>query len=105
MSLFRLGCPFLLGLVVVVGASMAAEPTAPLPPVGELATFRFADSRLMAELVAAEPRVSSPVALAWDAEGRLFVAEMRDYPNAMEGGQIISESGQYIWDGSQWRPR
>ena len=23
----------------------------------------------------------------------------------MEGGQIISESGQYIWDGSQWRPR
>lgn len=33
------------------------------------------------ELVAAEPLVLSPVAMAFDENGRLFVAEMRDYPN------------------------
>lgn len=30
--------------------------------------------------VAAEPLVRDPVRLAWDARGRLWVAEMRDYP-------------------------
>ncbi len=32
------------------------------------------------ELVAAEPMVQSPVAAAFDADGNLYVAEMRDYP-------------------------
>ena len=32
------------------------------------------------ELVAEEPRVQSPVAAAFDADGNLYVAEMRDYP-------------------------
>jgi hypothetical protein len=31
------------------------------------------------ELVAAEPLVVSPVAMAFDENGRLFVVEMRDY--------------------------
>src|SRR2546423_5890687 len=33
------------------------------------------------EVVASEALVSSPVAMAFDENGRLFVAEMRDYPN------------------------
>lgn len=53
-----------------------------------MATFQFADSRLRAELVAAEPDVISPVAIAFDAAGRMFVAEMIDYPIGPEGGQI-----------------
>lgn len=73
-------------LSLAIGA--AAEPGAPLSPVDELATFQFADPGLAAELVAAEPLVSSPVALAWDEAGRLFVAEMRDYPNDRDGGLI-----------------
>lgn len=32
------------------------------------------------ELVAAEPDVIDPVAMAFDAQGRLYVVEMRDYP-------------------------
>ncbi|HAB19625.1 MAG TPA: hypothetical protein DCE44_24730, partial [Verrucomicrobiales bacterium] len=60
----------------------------PLSPAAELASFHLADEQLMAELAAAEPQVSSPVALTWDADGRMFVAEMRDYPNAMGGGAI-----------------
>ena len=37
------------------------------------------------ELVAAEPLVVDPVAFEWDAQGRLWVAEMRDYPSGMDG--------------------
>jgi putative membrane-bound dehydrogenase-like protein len=37
------------------------------------------------ELVVAEPLIESPVAFDWDAQGRLWVVEMRDYPNGMDG--------------------
>jgi putative membrane-bound dehydrogenase-like protein len=37
------------------------------------------------ELVAAEPLIESPVAFEWDARGRLWVVEMRDYPLGMDG--------------------
>jgi len=36
------------------------------------------------ELVAAAPMVASPVAMAFDENGRLFVVEMRDYPDRRE---------------------
>jgi putative membrane-bound dehydrogenase-like protein len=36
------------------------------------------------ELVAAEPEVISPVAMAFDERGRMFVAEMPDYPLSRE---------------------
>jgi putative membrane-bound dehydrogenase-like protein len=35
------------------------------------------------ELVAAEPLVMDPVAFDWGPDGRLWVAEMRDYPNGL----------------------
>jgi putative membrane-bound dehydrogenase-like protein len=37
------------------------------------------------ELVAAEPLVRDPVAFEWDAAGRLWVAEMADYPVGIDG--------------------
>ncbi len=37
------------------------------------------------ELVASEPDVLDPVAFDWDAEGRLWVVEMADYPSGMDG--------------------
>src|SRR5262249_12902974 len=42
------------------------------------------------ELVAAEPLVTDPIALAFDEDGRLFVVEMNDYPERGEQrlGQI-----------------
>jgi putative membrane-bound dehydrogenase-like protein len=50
-------------------------------PVAEgLASFRLA-SGFKIQLVATEPMVSAPVAIAFDEKGRLFVAEMRDYQN------------------------
>lgn len=53
----------------------------PRSPREELASFRVAKG-FRVELVAAEPDVVDPVAMAFDEEGRLYVAEMRGYPNA-----------------------
>ena len=39
------------------------------------------------ELVASEPLVQSPVAAAFDADGDLYVAEMRDYPYKPRSGR------------------
>jgi putative membrane-bound dehydrogenase-like protein len=58
-----------------------SPPAGPLTPQDELATFRV-PAGLRIELVACEPNVVDPVAIAFDEEGRLFVAEMRGYPNA-----------------------
>jgi putative membrane-bound dehydrogenase-like protein len=69
-------------------ALLCPAPARALTPEEERASFHLADPNLQIELVAAEPDIISPVAIAWDAAGRLFVAEMRDYPNASEGGRI-----------------
>ncbi len=62
--------------------------TSPLSPDQERATFQLADTNLAIELVAAEPDVRAPVAIAWDADGRMFVAEMTDYPSGPVNGRI-----------------
>jgi putative membrane-bound dehydrogenase-like protein len=61
----------------------------PLSPRDELATFRFPRG-FRVELVASEPDVIDPVAMAFDEEGRLFVAEMRGYPNGGVGTGTIT---------------
>lgn len=50
-----------------------------------IASFRLESEDLRIELVAAEPRVVDPVALCFDAEGRLFVVESRGYPHPVRG--------------------
>ena len=50
----------------------------PIEPEDALATLNVA-AGFRAELVAAEPLVTDPVAIAFDANGRIFVAEMRGY--------------------------
>ena len=55
-------------------------PKGPLSPREEQATLRVLPG-FRVELVASEPQVIDPVALAFDENGRLFVAEMRGYPN------------------------
>lgn len=51
---------------------------APLTPNDAIRAFEIADG-FEIELVACEPLVTDPVAFAFDARGRLWVAEMRDY--------------------------
>jgi putative membrane-bound dehydrogenase-like protein len=55
------------------------EPLPALAPDEALKTFETVDGFRM-ELVAAEPMVQSPVAASFDADGNLYIAEMRDYP-------------------------
>jgi putative membrane-bound dehydrogenase-like protein len=74
---------FLVLLSTTVLVSAAA-----LSPDDERASFRLANPMLAVELVAAEPDVISPVAITWDARGRMFVAEMIDYPIGPAAGQI-----------------
>ena len=78
-----------LGVLFLYGGLVSAEPhsvpqTAPL----EQKSFRLSDPDLVIELVAAEPNVQSPVAIAWDAEARLYVVEMNGYPQTDGEGRI-----------------
>jgi putative membrane-bound dehydrogenase-like protein len=77
-------------LAVFALALTAEEPLAPtsddlqlrrVPPMSPqeaLASFEVADG-FRIDLVAAEPLVVDPVAMAFDEHGRLYVVEMRDY--------------------------
>ena len=66
---------------LVAGPGPGAPSKGPLSPREELATFRVPQG-FRVELVAAEPDVIDPVAMAFDEDGRIFVAEMPGYPNA-----------------------
>ena|SRR5207237_10629455 len=74
-------------LSCLIAASGAQQPS-PLVPDDEVKTFQLADSNLVIQLVASEPAVRAPVAIAWDADGRMFVAEMTDYPSRPVSGRI-----------------
>jgi putative membrane-bound dehydrogenase-like protein len=91
-------CDLLGRLVLVFGSfmsvgqvpSIAAEPVqpldGPLTPERALAEFRL-EPGLKIELVSAEPTIDSPVALAFDERGRMYVAENRGYPTGPGEGE------------------
>jgi putative membrane-bound dehydrogenase-like protein len=56
----------------------------PLSPQQSLAALRTKKG-LAVDLVAAEPLVASPVAIDFGPDGRLWVAEMYDYPSGLDG--------------------
>ncbi|MFO0903431.1 MAG: neutral/alkaline non-lysosomal ceramidase N-terminal domain-containing protein [Pirellulales bacterium] len=63
-------------------ASKQADVPPPKSPEEALATMQVAQG-FKVELVAAEPLVEDPVAFDWGPDGRLWVVEMRDYPNGV----------------------
>lgn len=73
-------------LTLIIATFAWAGP--PLSPTESLKCIQLADPNLVVELVASEPDIVSPVAMAWDADGRLYVAEMSDYPRDGSGGRI-----------------
>ncbi|MCS7269967.1 MAG: c-type cytochrome [Gemmataceae bacterium] len=66
------------------GSGKLPQTPGPLSPEQELASFRLVEG-FRIELVAAEPDVVDPVAMCFDARGRLYVCEMRGYPNGGVG--------------------
>ena len=75
-----------LAAIFGVSALAAAPLPSPLTPADALKAFAAAPG-LRIELVAAEPLVASPCALAFDGKGRLFVAENRGYPIGPKEGE------------------
>ncbi|HTN73923.1 MAG TPA: PVC-type heme-binding CxxCH protein, partial [Pirellulaceae bacterium] len=80
-------------LVLVTGlmvnasqAQMVVATEGPLTPEAALKAFQC-QANMRVELVAAEPLVVSPVAMAFDERGRLFVAENRGYPSGPAAGE------------------
>jgi putative membrane-bound dehydrogenase-like protein len=91
----QLGLTLGIGFLIILSVR-AAEPTpgvspkGPLSPHEEQATFRLPRG-FQIDLVASEADVIDPVAMAFDEDGRIFVAEMRGYPNGgVATGHITS---------------
>src|SRR5580698_10984188 len=78
--------PSLLAGWLLRAAEPVAPRTTPISPEQARAAFKVALG-LKVELVACEPQIESPVAMAFDEDGRLFVVEMLDYPNGPAPGQ------------------
>jgi putative membrane-bound dehydrogenase-like protein len=53
-------------------------------PAQSLAAIQLANG-LQIELVAAEPLVMDPIDVVWGPDGRMWVVEMTDYPNGVDG--------------------
>src|SRR4051794_15163122 len=69
-------------------------PPAPVrPPEEELKTFKLPPG-FRIELVAAEPMVQEPIALAFDPDGRIYVDELRGYMPNVEGKGELDPVGR-----------
>lgn len=73
----------LLASLLALTATSCGKREPPLSPGDALETFQLPPG-FRIELVAAEPEIADPVAMAFDPQGRLYVAEMGDYPLATE---------------------
>src|SRR5437588_13106872 len=73
-------CFALLLVLLTVPACTKKQSGAPaLSPQASLKSFHLSED-FHVELVAAEPQVVDPVEMAFDENGRIYVAEMLDYP-------------------------
>ncbi len=92
------------------------ERRQPLSPTEALQAFQIADGFGL-EVAAAEPNVADPIAIAFDENARLFVAEMRGYPfdpppGGEDAGRIrlledrdadgVYETSRVFADGLHW---
>src|ERR1700748_3487246 len=66
-------------------ASIDQNPSsAYLSPEQSMQTMHLPDGYHL-ELVASEPVIQEPVAVVWDGNGKMYVAEMRSYMQDIEG--------------------
>ena len=72
--------------------AQTSEDRPALSPAEALATFVI-EPGYRIDLVAAEPLVQSPVAIAFDDRGRMYVAENRGYPDPLEGEPAAAPQG------------
>ena len=72
--------------LLLVSQMSATEPflVPALSPQESLEQMHIAEGYSI-ELVASEPMIEEPVAIEWDADGKLYVAEMRTYMQDIDG--------------------
>src|SRR5579872_566981 len=75
----RLPIAFSIFLILLCGCTERKLEERALTPQESLHTIHFSDD-FHAELFAAEPDVASPADMAFDENGKIYVAEMLDYP-------------------------
>ena len=87
---FRIVTAVPLVVLVATSLSLASQsdetpfPRVPPTPASQaVKTFQL-HKGLRIELVASEPLIESPVGMCFDEDGRLYVVEMRDYPDQPE---------------------
>lgn len=90
--LSRHGFGWLVLAVSMVGLTSLADAQSakPLTPNEEKVRFRLADRNLQIELVTSEPYLTSPIDVAWNEDGRMFVCEITDYPNGRPSGRVVA---------------
>ena len=77
----------LAGWLPLLAADPVKTPASPVAAQDSLQYLQLAPG-LRAELVASEPLVTDPVAVRFDAQGRMWVVEMRDYPHGPGEGEV-----------------
>lgn len=75
--------------------SLTVAGTNPLSPTEEQKSFVVAPG-FRVDLVASEPNVVDPVAMTFDERGRIFVVEMRGYPNGGIGDGKPNHPGRIV---------
>ena len=83
---------WILFALLAVAAGSQSAPNGPLSPEDALASFEL-EPGYRIELAAAEPLVKSPVAIAFDERGRMYVVENRGYPDPLEGSPAAVPQG------------
>jgi putative membrane-bound dehydrogenase-like protein len=72
---------------LLLAIAAGQDSVGPLSPKDALKSFKVAPG-FRIDLVASEPDVMDPVAMAFDEDGRIYVAEMADYPLGPPSGRI-----------------
>ena len=90
------------GILTTMGKASSLQPFTPAAQANQdrpalsaaeaLASF-VVEPGYRIDLVAAEPLVQSPVAIAFDDRGRMYVAENRGYPDPLEGAPPAAPQG------------
>ncbi len=73
-------------------AARTSQERPALSPAEALASFVL-EPGYRIDLIAAEPLVQSPVAIAFDERGRMYVVESRGYPDPLEGEPAAAAQG------------
>ncbi len=81
--------------VPVSWRSFKTPPAPVLSPEQALKSFKLPPG-FQIELVAAEPLIEDPATAVWDADGRLWVAEMRGYMHSVSGDKENAGFGRIV---------